>query len=190
MATEPQTIHLCQRQESQEHPPPPFHSRGACLRGTSVLNGAVTQYWLAPQVFPLGRVGSSLSSYFFSLFFPLALTLSRWIEECLQKLGCDENKMGLCLMWHRQWLYSRWSTHTSCTQRFHLTCQIRVNYQGIESVWQWQLLKMHSRAYNAASKWIYSWKGQNSLKTFEQYLTTCWVALFYPKCIFSLFFRM
>lgn len=55
-------------------PPPPspssFHSRGACLRGTSVLNGAVTQYWLAPQVFPLGRVGSSLSSYF---FFPVLL---------------------------------------------------------------------------------------------------------------------
>lgn len=101
--------------------------------------------------------------------------------------GCDENKMGLCLMWHRQWLYSRWSTHTSCTQRFHLTCQIRVNYQGIESVWQRQLLKMHSRAYNAASKWIYSWKGQNSLKTFDNLLNNMLSGSFFTLNAFFLF---
>lgn len=65
---------------------PPHSLRRRCLRGTSVLNGAFTQYWLAPQVSPLGRVGSSLS-YFFPLLPRLELGLSRWMEGWLQKLG-------------------------------------------------------------------------------------------------------
>lgn len=47
---------------------PSTPSEGACLRGTSVLNGAFTQYWLAPEASPLGRVGSSPSYYFPSCF--------------------------------------------------------------------------------------------------------------------------
>lgn len=71
---------------------PSTPSEGACLRGTSVLNGAFTQYWLAPQASPLGRVGSSPSCYFLSCF-------SGWSLDSQQVNGWIPIKAGGWLWW-------------------------------------------------------------------------------------------